>query len=136
MFAVVEINDKQHLVQEGDILTIDGNISDKKASFDQVLMLQNGDDVDYGQPYLKNIKVEAEVIESGKREKDIVFKFKRKTGYKLTRGHRQNSTLLRISKISVGGTKAKTESKAKAETKTTTKKPTAKKTVSKKEGKE
>ena len=69
------------------------------------------------------------------KKKDIVFKFKRKTDFKLTRGHRQNSTLLRISKISVGGTKVKTESKAKAETKTTTKKPTAK-TVSKKEGKE
>ena len=76
MFAVVEINDKQHLVQEGDILTIDGNISDKKASFDQVLMLQNGDDVDYGQPYLKNIKVEAEVIESKEKRHCIQIQTK------------------------------------------------------------
>ena len=113
MFAVVEINDKQHLVQEGEIFTIDGLIDDKKATFNNILMLQNENNIEYGHPYLKNVSVEAEIIETGKREKDIVFKFKRKTGYKLTRGHRQNTTLLRVTKINTGsGSTKKTAANA------------------------
>jgi large subunit ribosomal protein L21 len=101
MFAVVEINDKQHLVQEGDVFTIDGIIEDEKASFTSILMIQNGSDIQYGEPYIDGVTVHADVLESGKREKDIVFKFKRKTGYKLTRGHRQKSTLLKITNVDV-----------------------------------
>ena len=99
MFAIVEINDKQHLIEEGDILTIDGLIEVKNTTFGQVLMLQDETKIEFGEPFLKNVSVEFEVIEAGKREKDIVFKFKRKTGYKLTKGHRQNSTLLKVKKI-------------------------------------
>ena len=112
MFAVVEINDKQHLVQEGEIFTIDGIIDQKKATFDSVLMIQNDKDINYGQPYVEGASVEAEVIEAGKREKDVIFKFKRKTGYKLTRGHRQNTTLLKITKLNA----EKTAKKATKET--------------------
>ncbi|MEK9726568.1 MAG: 50S ribosomal protein L21 [Candidatus Margulisiibacteriota bacterium] len=120
MFVVVEINDKQHLVEEGQIFTIDGNIESEKVSFDSILMVQNDSNIEYGQPYVKDASVELEVIESGKREKDIVFKFKRKTGYKLTRGHRQNSTLVRVSKISISGKKAAKTTKATTEKSTKT----------------
>ena len=102
MFAVVEINDKQHLVKEGDIFTIDGNIDSKKTTFDKVLLVQSKDKTLIGQPYVEKVKIDAEVLESGKREKDIVFKFKRKTGYKLTKGHRQNTTVIKIKKIKLG----------------------------------
>ncbi len=129
MFAVVEINDKQHLVEEGKIFSIDGNIESKKTTFDNVLMIQNDSDIEFGAPYINNVSIEAEVIESGKREKDIVFKFKRKTGYKVTRGHRQNTTLLRITKINI---KANNKSKKDAaETKSTTTKTETKKTTAK-----
>ena len=104
MFAIVEINDKQHLVQEGDILTIDGLIDKKKTTFSSVLMVQKESSIEFGKPYVAKVSVEADIIESGKREKDIVFKFKRKTGYKLTRGHRQPSTLIKITKIKFGKT--------------------------------
>jgi len=119
MFAVVEINDKQHLVQEGEIFTIDGIIDKKKTTFDSVLMIQNDKDINYGQPYVKGASVEAEVVEAGKREKDVIFKFKRKTGYKLTRGHRQNTTLLKITKINAEKKEVakKTTKKAEKETK-------------------
>ena len=102
MFAVVEINDKQHLVKEGDIFTIDGNIDSNKTTFDKVLLVQSKDKTLIGQPYVEKVKIDAEVLESGKREKDIVFKFKRKTGYKLTKGHRQNTSVIKIKKIKVG----------------------------------
>tara|TARA_Y100001935_G_scaffold255558_1_gene269466 strand:+ start:17199 stop:17582 length:384 start_codon:yes stop_codon:yes gene_type:complete len=113
MFAVVEINDKQHLVREGDILTIDGSINEKSITFDNVLLLQNDKSTIIGQPYVEKSSVEADVIETGKREKDIVFKFKRKTGYKVTRGHRQNSTLIKIKKIKTSSTKKATSETAK-----------------------
>ena len=102
MFAVVEINDKQHMIKEGDVLTIDGNIDKKKITYSNILLITDGKKTSIGQPYVKDAKVEAEILETGKREKDIVFKFKRKTGYKLTRGHRQNSTVIKIKKINTG----------------------------------
>ena len=102
MFAVVEINDKQHMIKEGDVLTIDGNIDKKKITYSNILLITDGEKTSIGQPYVKDAKVEAEILETGKREKDIVFKFKRKTGYKLTRGHRQNSTVIKIKKINTG----------------------------------
>ena len=101
MFAVIEILDKQYLIKEGEIFTIDGTIEEKKVIFDKVLFIKTDKKIDIGKPYVKAI-IEAEVLETGKREKDIVFKFKRKTGYKVTRGHRQNSTVLKIKKIKLG----------------------------------
>lgn len=148
MFAVVEINNKQHLVKEGNVLTIDGNYEENTLSFTKLLLIQHENNaVSIGQPYLDGGAIEAIVLESGKREKDIVFKFKRKTGYKLTKGHRQNSTTIKITKISApkqskqisttadtetNNTKPKTESKAKTDTKT--KSETKAKTESKQKG--
>ena len=109
MIAVVEINDKQHLVKVGDIFTIDVNIYSKKVTFKNILMIQNESDTHFGQPIVNDASIEAEVIESGNREKDIVFKFKRKTGYKLTKGHKQNSTLIKITDINFKSEKPKTE---------------------------
>ena len=60
MFAVVEINDKQHLVEEGKIFSIDGNIESKKTTFDNVLMIQNNSDIEFGAPYINNVSIEAE----------------------------------------------------------------------------
>jgi large subunit ribosomal protein L21 len=101
-FAVVEINDKQHLLKEGHVVTIDGNHDESKLTFDKLMLASDENQaVNIGQPYITGGTVEAEVLASGKREKDIVFKFKRKTGYKLTKGHRQNSTTIRITKITL-----------------------------------
>ena len=136
MFAVVEINDKQHLVREGDVLTIDGTITDKTISFGNILLLQDKNKTSIGQPYVNKASVVASVLETGKREKDIVFKFKRKTGYKVTKGHRQNSTVIKITKIS-GETKkstTKTEKKEPTKSKAEKKEPVkekAKKTTKK-----
>ena len=76
MFAVVEINNKQHLIKEGDILTIDGTIDNKVLKLDKILFYNEGTNNIIGQPYVKGINIESSVIETGKREKDIVFKFK------------------------------------------------------------
>ncbi len=103
MFAVIELNDKQFLVEEGDIFTVDGIISTPNIVIDKVLLIQDKKTIEVGEPYVEKASVQADVLETGKREKDVVFKFKRKTGYKLTRGHRQNTTVLKIKTIELGG---------------------------------
>ena len=134
MFAVVEINDKQHLVREGDILSIDGTITDKSIQFKNVLLMNNDKETVIGQPYVEKASVEANVLETGKREKDIVFKFKRKTGYKVTKGHRQNSTVIKITKISGLSSKTKPKSSDKKKETTAEKKDITEKKPSNKEG--
>ena len=69
MFAVVEINDKQHMIKEGDVLTIDGNIDKKKITYSNILLITDGKKTSIGQPYVKDAKVEAEILETGKGQK-------------------------------------------------------------------
>ncbi len=102
MFVIVEIGEKQFLVKEGDILTVDGTFEGKTYQSTSILFSKSGDTIKIGQPLVEKASVNFDILEAGKREKDIVFKFKPKTGYKLTRGHRQPSTLLKVKKINYG----------------------------------
>lgn len=129
MLAVVEINDKQHLVKEGDIFSVDGNIESNKITFKTVLLTVNNKTTNIGQPYVENASVDAELIESGKEDKKIVFKFKRKTGYKVLKGHRQNSSLIKIKKINFESKTGETKAKKEATTTSKAKPKTTKKTV-------
>ncbi|WP_025270412.1 50S ribosomal protein L21 [Hippea sp. KM1] len=97
MFAVIETGGKQYIVKEGDIIRVEKlPVEDKsEISFDKVLMV--GDKV--GNPYVENAKVEAKVIRTAKAKKIIVFKFKRRKGYKRKKGHRQYFTEVKITKI-------------------------------------
>ena len=70
-----------------------------KVSFDKVLLVSDGQKVAVGQPFVEGSKVEAEVVRHGRDKKIIVFKKKRRKGYKRTRGHRQGFTEVRISAL-------------------------------------
>jgi len=97
MFAVLQEGGKQYHVQKGDVIrveTIDGDIG-SKIKLNHVMAV--GDKI--GTPTLKGASVEAEILEQKRLEKIIVFKFKRRKGYKRTKGHRQSVTVLRIGKI-------------------------------------
>ena len=111
--AVIETGGKQYLVSEGTIIDVE-KIDIKKDSsinFDKVLMISQGDEVYIGTPYLNTAKINGKVINPlFKSKKKIVFKFKPKTGYKLTQGHRQSYTTIKIDSISV----SKTTNKAKS----------------------
>jgi large subunit ribosomal protein L21 len=63
-------------------------------------MVVSGDDVKVGQPVLENAKVIAKIAEQGRAKKVIVFKKKRRKGYRLKNGHRQSFTALKIEEIS------------------------------------
>ena len=102
MFAIVNIKGKQYKISENERLfvpKINEEIG-KKVKFLEVLMVGTDDNkFKIGTPHLK-MKVEATVLNHIKDDKVLVFKKKRRKGYKRTRGHRQQYTEIEINKIS------------------------------------
>ena len=120
MYAVVEIQGSQFKVKKDQKLFVN-KIDAKegsKVSFDNVLLVDDGKKVQVGKPNLSGKSVEAKVIAHKKDDKVIVFKKKRRKGYKVKNGHRQAITEIIIQGIS----EKKTSQKKEAET---TKKTTA-----------
>lgn len=98
-FAVIKTGGKQYRVAEGDVLKVEKLESkDGNVVFGQVLLVVNGE-VRVGKPVLSGAKVSAKVLEEGKSEKKIVFKFKSKTRQHKKKGHRQPYTKIQITKI-------------------------------------
>ena len=115
-FAVIETGGKQYKVEEGTILDfekLDGEPS-AKIKFETVLLVNDGGKVTVGQPTVQNAKVEGTILNQIRGDKKIVFKFKNKTGYKKTQGHRQSHTTVKIEKISLSAAKKATKAKAEA----------------------
>lgn len=118
MYAVIETGGKQYIVSEGLILDVEKLDAEKTVTFDNVLMVFDDKESHIGAPTLKNATVKASILEQKRDDKITVFKYKRKTGYKVTQGHRQSISIIKIDKISL-----KKETAAK---KTAEKKPTEK----------
>ena len=103
MRAVIETGSKQYIVEEGIILDIEKlEAPEGRVSFDRVLAVFDEAACDLGRPYLEGAHVEAEVLNQIRGDKIKVFKYKRKTGYERTQGHRQSLTTIRVNKISKG----------------------------------
>lgn len=100
MFAIVSIAGKQFKVTEGKELYVHRLDAEEgsQVSFDQVYLTSNGDDIQVGTP-LVNVGVTATVVEHLKDDKVIVFKKKRRKGYRRKNGHRQALTKLKIESI-------------------------------------
>lgn len=101
MYAVIKTGGKQHRVAEGDVLNVEKlNVeASSEVVFDEVLTVVNDADVKIGQPVVEGAKVTAKVVEQGKGEKILVFKYKAKSNYRKRQGHRQPFTKVEISKI-------------------------------------
>ena len=133
MYAVVEIAGQQFKVEK-DLKVYVNRLEGKegsKISFDNILMLDNSGKIVLGNPVVKGASVEAKIVKHLKDDKVIVFKKKRRKGYKVKNGHRQALTQILVENILEKAVKAK----AKAETSKTdapAKKVAAKKTVAKK----
>lgn len=101
MYAVFESGGLQFNAEEGSTVKVPF-LSAKPGdtvSLDKVLLIKDGDNALAGFPYLDAAKVEAEVVEQGFADKVTVYKFKRRTKYRKTRGHKQKFTELKIKKI-------------------------------------
>ncbi len=101
MYAVVETGGKQYKVSEGDTLCVErlAAAEGEKVVLDKVLLFSDGENVKVGTPYIEGVKVEAEVVENGKGEKIVIFKFKSKKDYRKKQGHRQPYSMLKIESI-------------------------------------
>ena len=135
MYAIVEIAGQQFKVVQDQKLFVH-RLADKegdKVSFDKVYLLDDGKKVTLGAPAITGASVEAKVVSHLKGDKVIVFKKKRRKGYRVKNGHRQALTELVIEKIQASGAKAKAApakvekaAPAKTEKKATAKKAAAK----------
>ena len=106
MYAIIETGGKQYKVQNGDQIRVEKLNAEAGSTvvFDKVLVAGEGADIKVGTPYLEGLTVEADVVESGKGDKVIIFKYKAKKDYRKKQGHRQPYTLVEIT--SVAGVKA------------------------------
>ena len=103
MYAIVEIAGKQYKVEKDARIVTDklGYDAGEKVEFDRVLMYVDGKKVEVGTPVISGAKVSATVEGDVRGKKIIVFKKKRRKGYRKTQGHRQQYTTLQIDKISL-----------------------------------
>ena len=102
MHAIIKTGGKQYRVAEGDEFRIEklaGVNPGDTYTFDSVLAVGTGDDLKLGAPLIDGARVTASVLEQGRAKKVIVFKKRRRTGYKKKRGHRQHFTRVRITGI-------------------------------------
>jgi len=127
MFAVVKTGGKQYRVIPGDVIVVErilGNPGDK-IKLDRILMVgEDGQPPEIGSPLLSNNAVNCEVIEQTRADKILVFKKKRRKGYKRTKGHRQDHTVLRVLDINGKGIPKQKSSGKGAESKVVDKSPT------------
>ena len=123
MYAIVEISGKQFKVEKKQKLFVNRleAAEGKKVSFENVLVINDGSKLSVGSPKVSGAQVDAKVLKHLKSDKVIVFKKKRRKGYKVKNGHRQAITEIEISDILTGMTKKspakKKEAPKKAETK-------------------
>ncbi len=93
-YAIVEHGGKQYRVTPGDELLVERTEPDLTAGdsllFERVLAVGSGDDIRLGNPVVEGVLVKGHVVAPVRGEKIVVFKKKRRKGYKRTQGHRQN----------------------------------------------
>src|SRR5512136_2353704 len=101
MHAVILTGCKQYRVKVGDVLAVEklGLEPGRKAQFDRVLLIEDGETVQVGRPVLDDAMVLGLILENFKDEKVLVFKKKRRKQFRRTHGHRQQLTKIRITRI-------------------------------------
>lgn len=100
-YAVIRTGGKQYRVTSGELLRIESLKGDvgSQVEFSDVLLTSNEGTVQVGTPLVAGASVSAQIVEHGKERKIIVFKKKRRQGYRRKRGHRQHFTAVRVQNI-------------------------------------
>jgi len=101
MYAIIEEGSKQFQVSTGDTILIDRQVEEgtKELKLERVLLVGNGADTKVGTPTVAGASVSVEVIGAKKGPKTISFDYKRRKGYRNTKGHRQNYTEVKVTAI-------------------------------------
>ena len=118
MYAIVEIAGQQFKVEKDQKVFVHRLHAEegKKVSFDNVLLIADGGEVTIGAPAIDGAQIGAKVLKHLKGDKVIVFKKKRRKGYRVKNGHRQALTEIQIDKIIASGAKKAPAKKAPAKT--------------------
>ena len=115
MLAIFKTGGKQYSARAGQILKVEkleGSKGDK-VSITDVLAISDQSTNSLGEPLLKDASIEAKIVDQIRDKKIIVFKKRKRQNYRLTQGHRQYLTVLRIESISYGGKKSTAEPETK-----------------------
>ena len=101
MYAVIKTGGKQYRVASGEVLNVETLTADvgSTVSFDEVLMVGEGESVKIGAPTVAGSSVKAEVVAHGRGEKIRIIKHRRRKHYHKEQGHRQNFTQVKITEI-------------------------------------
>jgi large subunit ribosomal protein L21 len=101
-YAIIQTGGKQYKVKAGEILKIE-RLEDSKAEtkieFQEILAYGDDKTIEVGSPVVKGAKVEADLVENGKNRTILIFKKRRRQNSRRKNGHRQQYSLIRISKI-------------------------------------
>ena len=105
MYAVIKTGGKQYRVAAGEKIKVEQIAADvgQEITFDQVLAVGNGGDLQIGAPLVSGASVVAKVVAHGKHDKVRIFKMRRRKHYQQRQGHRQGYTELKIGTISGAG---------------------------------
>lgn len=102
MYAVIRTGGKQYKVHKEQILKVEKleGTEGSQIEFDDVLMYSDGETITLGAPRVENAVVRAHILDQGRSKKQLVFKYKRRKGYRRMRGHKQHYTEVKIESIS------------------------------------
>ncbi len=103
MYAVIKAGGKQYRVDPGKEIKVEklpGEVG-ASISFDQVIMTSDDGNVKVGKPFLDDTRVTGRITRQGKNKKILVFKYKRRKGYRKKIGHRQQFTQVVIDEIAI-----------------------------------
>ena len=100
MFAIIQTGGKQFRVQNGDVIFVEKlNAAEGDTVDFEVLMVEKDGEVQIGAPTLEGVKVQGKVLQHGKSQKILVFKYKAKKNVRRRKGHRQPFTKVEITAI-------------------------------------
>ncbi len=102
MYAIIEWGGKQYKVQEGEVLELEKLPVEagQEVVFDKVLMYSDGEKIYVGNPYIPDVEVKAVLEEHKKGKKIVIFKYRRRHKYRVKRGHRQQLSKVKVTKVS------------------------------------
>ena len=102
MYAIVDIRGQQFRVEESKIIKVPFIQEEigKTITFDKILLMSDEKNTKVGQPVVKGAKVTGKIVDHGREKKVMVWKKKRRKGYQVKNGHRQQFTRIQIEKIS------------------------------------
>ena len=103
MYAVFRTGGKQFRAEPGKMIRVPSMDMEpgETITFDDVLLTSDGDETQVGAPIVDGATVKAEILRHGRDKKIIVFKRKRRKGYRRKQGHRQGFTEIRVAEITV-----------------------------------